>query len=78
VAGNYEKLRNRRIDECKAAYAKYKALKRKPRESEAEYVLCEANERLRSADKMGGPALRTNFITQNAEAIGMSKGKRQA
>lgn len=78
VAGNYDKLRNRRIDACKAAYAKYKSLTPKPRKSVAEYVLCEANRHLRRADMIGGSTLRTNFIKQNTKAIGIPQGERQA
>lgn len=80
VGKNYEDKWDRRIKACRAAYAKYRTLKPKPREAVEEYVLHEANRLLPKAhkedDKMGGPKMQVNFITKNAKAIGIPKGEK--
>lgn len=76
VGDAYTAKRTRRIKACRAAYVKYRELKVKPRESEAEWVLKVANRHLRDDEKLGGTNLQVNFITRNAKVIGIPKGEK--
>jgi hypothetical protein len=75
VGAANSKKRNDRIDACRDAYAKYQALSQERRELTPadEYVLREANRHLHHSQKIGGPKRQVNFITRNAEAIGIKK-----
>jgi hypothetical protein len=77
VGENYKAKRKARIDECRTAYAKYRTLNPKPRQTRDEYVLREANRHLRRAGyRLGGEKMQVNFITRNAETIGIPKGEK--
>lgn len=73
AAKHYSTMRNARIVACRTAYARYQGLNAKPRKPVAEYVLAEANRHLHPEYKMGGANARVNFITRNAEAIGIPR-----
>jgi hypothetical protein len=79
VNEHYSSKRERRIAACRAAYTKYCAENPEPQtpieiQKAAEYVRREANRHLPSGYKFGGMKMQVNFITRNAEAIGIPKG----